>query len=49
MGYGNIMMPFHGWAIVREIESGSFGKVFEIRRNRCGIVERSARKVIAVP
>ena len=49
MGYENITVPFRDWNVVREIGSGSFGKVFEIRRDRYGIVERSAMKVIAVP
>ena len=49
MGYINIAAPFFGWTVIRELGHGSFGKVYEIRRNQYGIVEQSAMKVIAVP
>ena len=49
MVYETITVPFRGWTVVREIGQGSFGKVYEIRRDQYGIVERSAMKVISVP
>lgn len=38
-----------GWDVVAELGSGSFGKVYEIRRNTFGHVERAALKVIHIP
>ncbi len=49
MIYGKITVPFHDWTVIREIGVGGFGKVYEIRRDQYGFVERSAMKVIAVP
>ena len=49
MVYETITVPFRGWTVVREIGQGSFGKVYEIRRDRYGLAERSAMKVIAIP
>lgn len=37
------------WKIVRLLGEGSFGKVYEVVRNRFGIEERSAVKVISIP
>ena len=45
----NMTVPFRGWTLVGIIGNGSFGKVYEIRRDQYGIVERSAMKVISVP
>ena len=42
--------PLPGWEIVRTIGSGSFGKVYEIKKNDAfGAVENSALKVISIP
>ena len=38
-----------GWETVRLIGQGSFGAVYEIRRNVYGSVERAALKHIAIP
>lgn len=43
----NISWP--GWEVVRKIGSGSFGAVYEIRRDVFGEVERAALKVISIP
>lgn len=40
---------FGDWEIVREIGEGSFGKVFEIRKDAYGVSTQSALKVIRVP
>ena len=37
------------WKIIRLIGEGSFGKVYEIERNRFGIEEHSAMKVVRIP
>lgn len=42
-------LPWPEWMIVRRIGSGSYGTVYEIRRERYGIVERAAIKVISFP
>ena len=38
-----------GWSVVREIGSGSYGKVYEIHRRNGGWLEKAAMKVIRVP
>ena len=38
-----------GWECVRELGSGSFGKVYEIQKEEYGRTFRSALKVITVP
>lgn len=38
-----------GWEVVRKIGSGSFGGVYEIRRDVFGEVEKAALKVISIP
>ena len=38
-----------GWEIVRAIGQGSFGAVYEIRRNLYGRIETAALKVISIP
>ena len=38
-----------GWEVVRKIGSGSFGAVYEIRRDMFGDVEKAALKVIHIP
>ena len=43
----NVSWP--GWEVVRKIGNGSFGSVYEIRRNVFGDVERAALKVITIP
>lgn len=42
-------LPWPGWEIVRRLGGGSYGKVYEIRREQYGIVERAALKVISFP
>ena len=42
-------LPWPGWEIVRRLGGGSYGTVYEIRRERYGIVERAAMKVISFP
>ncbi|MBR5134901.1 MAG: serine/threonine protein kinase, partial [Clostridia bacterium] len=37
------------WEVVKLLGEGSFGKVYEVVRNRFGIEERSAVKVITIP
>ena len=37
------------WKVVRLLGEGSFGKVYEVVRDRFGIEERSAVKVISLP
>lgn len=37
------------WEIIKTIGEGSFGKVFEIKRNEYGIEEHSALKIISIP
>ena len=49
MIHENIPVPFRGWTVVRKIGHGSFGNVYEIRRDRYGLTERSAMKVITIP
>ena len=38
-----------GWEIVRRIGSGSFGTVYEIKRDVYGDIEKAALKVISIP
>lgn len=38
-----------GWEVVAELGGGSFGKVYQIRRNTFGHVEQAALKVITIP
>ena len=38
-----------GWETVRLIGRGSFGAVYEIRRDMFGLVETAALKVISIP
>ncbi len=38
-----------GWEVVRKIGSGSFGAVYEIRRDVFGREERAALKVLSIP
>lgn len=40
---------FDGWTIVREIGEGSYGKVFEVCKEKGGIAVTSALKVIRIP
>ena len=42
-------LPWADWEIVRRLGGGSYGTVYEIRRERYGIVERAAMKVISFP
>ena len=42
-------LPWPGWEIVRRLGGGSYGKVYEIRREQYHIVERAALKVISFP
>lgn len=42
-------LPWPGWEIVRRLGGGSYGTVYEIRRERLGIEERAAMKVITIP
>lgn len=44
-----INIPWKGWEIVRRLGSGSFGTVYEIRREMYGVSEKAALKVIPVP
>ncbi len=37
------------WKTIRKLGEGSFGKVYEVRREQFGIVEHSAVKVISIP
>lgn len=45
----NIEKVWKDWKIVRLIGEGSFGKVYEIVRNKYNIEEHSAMKVIEIP
>lgn len=45
----DIKSVWKDWEIVRFIGEGSFGKVYEIARNKFGIEEHSALKVITIP
>ena len=45
--FANAFWP--GWETVRQIGSGSFGSVYEIRRDVFGDVEQAALKVITIP
>lgn len=38
-----------GWEVVAELGGGSFGRVYQIRRNTFGHVENAALKVITIP
>ena len=42
-------LPWPGWEIVRRLGGGSYGSVYEIRRERLGIEERAALKIITIP
>ena len=42
-------LPWPGWEIVRRLGGGSYGTVYEIRRERLGIEERAALKIITIP
>lgn len=45
-----IPCPLAGWEIVRQISSGSYGKVYEIKKlDKFGETEHSALKVISIP
>lgn len=44
-----IQNAWPGWQVARMIGKGSFGQVYEIRRDIFGTVERSALKVIGLP
>ena len=45
-----IPCPLAGWEIVRQISSGSYGKVYEIKKlDQFGETEHSALKVISIP
>lgn len=47
MEQSNVIWP--GWEVVRKIGSGSFGAVYEIRRDVFGREERAALKVLSIP
>ncbi len=40
---------FDGWEVVRLIGEGSYGKVYEIKRERFGVTESTALKHISIP
>ena len=42
-------LPWADWEIVRRLGGGSYGSVYEIRRERLGIEERAALKIITIP
>lgn len=45
-----MQMPvWQGWETVKEIGEGSYGKVYEIRRELFGDTEKAALKVISIP
>lgn len=45
-----IQCPLDGWEIVREISSGSYGRVYEIKKlDNFGETDHSALKVISIP
>lgn len=43
------MNTWPGWECVRQLGSGSFGKVYEIQREEFGKIYRAALKVITIP
>lgn len=45
----NSLFEYKGWHIVREIGSGSFGKVYEIEKEDFGSQYKAALKVISIP
>ena len=45
----DMYIPWRGWNVVRTIGRGSFGTVYEIRKETYGTVEKAAMKVISVP
>ena len=42
-------LPWPDWEIVRRLGGGSYGTVYEIRRERFGIEERAAMKLVSFP
>ena len=40
---------YPGWETVRKIDNGSFGAVYEIRRELFGVIEKAALKHISIP
>ena len=46
---GNGSGRWMDWEVLREIGEGSFGKVYEIRRNNLGQIEKAALKVMSIP
>ena len=40
---------FRDWEIVAEIGEGSYGKVYQLRKDNFGIVANGALKVIQIP
>lgn len=45
----NSLIEYKGWRVVREIGSGSFGKVYEIEKVDFGSQYKAALKVISIP
>lgn len=45
----NQTVSWPGWEVVRTVGAGSFGTVYEIRRELFGKRESAAMKVISVP
>ncbi len=44
-----IKVPWNGWEITKTLGTGSFGSVYEIKRDVLGTVTKAAMKVISVP
>ncbi len=47
--YENLYIPWDGWQVVKRLGSGSYGAVYEIRRQIYGETESAAVKIISIP
>ena len=47
--FENIHLPWSEWKIVKNLGSGTYGRVYEIERNISGVREKAALKIVSRP
>ena len=47
--FENIRLPWTDWKIVKNLGSGTYGRVYEIKRNISGVQEKAALKIVSRP
>ena len=47
--FENIRLPWTDWKIVKNLGSGTYGRVYEIERNISGVQEKAALKIVSRP